>query len=141
MAEKAPPTEPPAVAEAKETNLIENAPPPEPKARREAAATASDTAPATARAGERVTTLYGSFRLRLASYRQPANAEKGWRILSKKHKDLLSALNYAVAEVDLGAEKGIYHRLETGPFGSLEEAAATCAEIKSRGDSCVVVRP
>ncbi|MEE8172808.1 MAG: SPOR domain-containing protein [Alphaproteobacteria bacterium] len=150
MAEKAPPTEPSAVAAAKETNLIESAPPLEPEARREAApqtqaaeaaATANETASATARAGERVTTLYGSFRLRLASYRQPANAEKGWRILSKKHKDLLSALNYAVAEVDLGAEKGIYHRLETGPFGSLEEAAATCAEIKSRGDSCVVVRP
>ena len=146
--------------EVKETNLIESPPPPEPEA---ASATVAQTAtaeapvndtaadkpvsttpepaPATARAGERVEILIGSFRLRLASYRQPANAEKGWDILSAKHSDLLANFNYAVAEVDLGAEKGIYHRLEAGPAGSLAEAQAVCAEIKVRGDNCVVVQP
>ncbi len=99
------------------------------------------TVTATARVGERVATLEGSYRLRLASYRNPANADKGWLILTKKHADLLANFNYAVAEVDLGAEKGIYHRLETGPAGSLEEANVICSEIKSRGDSCVVVQP
>jgi TPR repeat protein len=94
-----------------------------------------------ARAGERVATLEGSFRLRLASYRKPENAEKGWSILTKKYGALLTGLNYAVAEADLGAEKGIYHRLEAGPIDSLDEAKAICAEITSRGDSCVVVRP
>ena len=161
MAETAPSAEPAAEAEEKVTNLIEReaptepeapaepAPPepaaepvpPEPAAEPVAETVASESAPATARAGERVSTLIGSFRLRLASYRQPANAEKGWRILSEKHNDLLFSFNYAVSEVDLGAEKGIYHRLEAGPAGSREEAAAICAEIKSRGDSCVVVRP
>ncbi len=135
VAEEAPAAEAEAEAETQETNLIENAPPePEPE-------TPDEAAPATARAGGRVTTLSGSFRLRLASYRKPENAEKGWRILSKKHQDLLSSFNYAVAEVDLGVDKGIYHRLEAGPAGSLEEAAAICAEIKSHGDSCVAVKP
>ena len=153
--QEAPPEMPAAEAEAdvKETNLIENAPPPEPEtpardaatenesATEDATETASGEAPATARAGERVETLIGSFRLRLASYRQPANAGKGWRILSTKHKDLLASFNYAVTEVDLGADKGIFHRLEAGPAGSLAEAQALCAEIKARGDSCVVVQP
>ena len=139
-----PPAEPEPEPEMKETNLIESAPPPEPEPAPLSAAVkaaGAETAPATARAGGRVETLNGSFRMRLASYRKPANAEKGWRILSQKHDDLLGAFNYAVAEVDLGAGKGIYHRLEAGPAGSLNEAAAICAEIKARGDSCVVVRP
>ena len=147
-AAEAPPGEPEPQPEMKETNLIESAPEPEPEPPAEPTpqtaavdAAGAETAPATARAGGRVETLSGSFRMRLAAYRQPANAEKGWRILSQKHEDLLGAFNYAVAEVDLGAEKGIYHRLEAGPAGSLNEAAAICAEIKARGDSCVVVRP
>ena len=103
--------------------------------------TAMAAAPATARTGERVETLIGSFRLRLASYRQPANAETGWTILSTKHSDLLAGFNYAIAEVDLGAEKGIYHRLEAGPARLLAEVQALCAQIKARGDNCVVVGP
>ena len=166
MAEKAPPEAAAAKVEVKETNLIKSAPPPEPAAPSDATAqtaateepageiatqnktateieteTSTAAAPATARAGERVENLIGSFRLRLASYRQPANAEKGWGILSTKHSDLLAIFNYAVAEVDLGADKGIYHRLEAGPVGFLAEAQALCAEIKVRGDNCVVVRP
>ena len=84
------------------------------------------TAAETAQAGERVPSLGNSFRVRLASYRKPANATKGWKILSNKHEDLLAPLNHAVAEVDLGAEKGIYHRLEAGPLGSLAEAKELC---------------
>ncbi len=99
------------------------------------------SAPATAGAGERVTSLAGSFRVRLASYRKPENADKGWVILSRKYPGPLAALNYAVAEVDLGAEMGIFHRLFAGPLGSLAEADAICAEIKSGGDSCVAVKP
>ena len=166
MAERAPPEAMAAKDEVKEANLIESALPPEPEAPSEAAVqtaateepadeiavqnkiateieteTAMAAAPATARAGERVETLIGSFRLRLASYRQPANAEKGWTILSTKHSDLLAGYNYAIAEVDLGAEKGIYHRLEAGPARLLAEAQALCAQIKARGDNCVVVGP
>ena len=95
----------------------------------------------TAPAGEQVASLTGSFRVRLASYRKPPNAHKGWKILANKYVDLLGNLNYALAEVDLGAEKGIYHRLEAGPFGSLAEAQVICAEIKSRKDGCVTVKP
>ncbi len=101
----------------------------------------STTRPVTAKAGERVTSLDGSFRVRLASYRKPKNADKGWIILSKKYSGLLAGLNYSVAEVDLGSEKGVFHRLFAGPLGSLEEAKAICAKTKSDGDSCVAVKP
>ncbi len=162
MEERAPPETAAAKAGVKEINLIGSAPPTEPEAPSEptaqivateksagetatqeqdktAAATAA--APETARVGKRVESLIGSFRLRLASYRQSANAEKGWAILSTKHSDLLASFNYAVAEVNLGADMGIYHRLEAGPARFLAEAQALCAEIKARGDNCVVVVP
>ena len=146
--EAAPETE----LEVEETNLIESEPPPEPESPVEPAqqpkvkeaapeAALDEAPPATVPAGGKVDSLSGSYRVRLASYQRPANAEKGWRILSQKHGDLLGGFNYAVAEVDLGADKGIYHRLEVGPAGSLNEAAAICAELKARGDNCVIVRP
>ncbi|MBT5675453.1 MAG: hypothetical protein HOJ07_07170 [Rhodospirillaceae bacterium] len=148
LAESAPP-EPAAPVEAA-PSPVEPEPQPEPEAKIVEQATESDkqestgdtsSAPATAQAGELVTSLGGSFRVRLASYRQPENAHKGWNILSKKYPGPLAGLNYAIAEVDLGTEKGIFHRLEAGPLGSLAEANAICAEIKSGGDSCVAVKP
>jgi TPR repeat protein len=156
---EAAPEEPPAAAEEAppaETSMAESSPPepevaetvPEPEVvetavevEREEASADPVTTPETVQAGERVPSLGNSFRVRLASYRKPASATKGWKILSNKHEDLLAPLNHAVAEVDLGAEKGIYHRLEAGPLGSLAEAKELCAEIKSRGDSCVAVKP
>ena len=91
--------------------------------------------------GEQVASLTGNFRVQLASYRKPISAHKGWKILANKYIDLLGSLNYALAEVNLGAEKGIYHRLEAGPLGSLAEAQIICAKIQSRKDSCITVKP
>jgi len=127
-------TKPEAPAAALEVKNVEKAVP-------QAETIGSEAATMTAPAGEQVASLTGSFRVRLASYRKPPNAHKGWKILANKYVDLLGNLNYALAEVDLGAEKGIYHRLEAGPFGSLAEAQVICAEIKSRKDGCVTVKP
>ena len=101
----------------------------------------SEAPSATAAPGERVDSLAGSHRVRLASYKIPSNVDKGWSVLSQKHADLLGALNYAAARVDLGPEKGVFYRLEAGPLGSADESAAVCAEIKRRGGSCLAVRP
>ena len=38
---------------------------------------------------------------------------------------------------DLGA-KGIYYRTMVGPFGSTEEAARFCGNLKSAGGQCVI---
>jgi len=94
----------------------------------------------TAAPGKQVSSLAGSHRVRLASYRDPSNALPGWKTLTRKYGDVLRELNWALAEVDLG-DKGVYHRLEAGPLGSREEAKAVCAEIKAGGDSCLAVKP
>lgn len=94
----------------------------------------------TAAPGKQVSSLAGSHRVRLASYRDPSNGPLGWKTLTRKYGDALLELNWAMAEVDLG-DKGVYHRLEAGPLGSREEAIAVCAEIKAGGDSCLAVKP
>ncbi|MFP6689441.1 MAG: tetratricopeptide repeat protein [Alphaproteobacteria bacterium] len=140
-----PPAEPEPEPEMRETNLIESAPPPEPEPAPLSAAVkaaGAETAPATA-PGRRAREI-AERQFPYAARFLPQAGEYGKRLahpVAKKHDDLLGAFNYAVAEVDLGADKGIYHRLEAGPAGSLNEAAAICVEIKARGDSCVVVRP
>lgn len=91
--------------------------------------------------GSEAVSLEKAVRVRLASYREPGNAEKGWQILFKKHRDLLGSLKHTVVQVDLGPEKGVFHRLEAGPLPSGARAEAVCAEIKRRGDSCLAVRP
>lgn len=96
---------------------------------------------ATAPPGDQVRSLIGSYRVRLASYREADNAKEGWVILRKRFADTLGPLNFAVARADLGPDKGVYYRLEAGPLGSAQEAGAICKEIESRGESCVTVEP
>jgi TPR repeat protein len=140
VAQEAPPASAAAEPDTGESTPPEAAPEPPVTKQSEGGETKQD-AQATAVAGERVASLDDSFRIRLASYRIPENAHKGWKILSKRHRDLLATLNYTVAEVDLGADKGVFHRLEAGPLGSLAEAKAICVAIKSSGDSCLAVQP
>lgn len=86
--------------------------------------------------------LAESLRIRLASYRDRAKAEKGWKILSHRYSDLLGSLSYTLQPVDLGPGKGKFLRLEAGPLTSLAQANELCAEIERRGgDDCVTVRP
>jgi len=104
------------------------------------ASTGTSSGSRTAPPGKQVSSLAGSHRVRLASYRDPSNGTLGWKTLTRKYGDALRELNWAMAEVDLG-DKGVYHRLEAGPLGSREEAIAVCAEIKAGGDSCLAVKP
>ena len=81
------------------------------------------------------------YRVRLAAFRTVARTNKGWEILSGAHPDLLGALQLSVERVDLGAEKGVFFRLELGPLGGAGAARALCAKLKLRDVDCVVVRP
>ncbi|MBT4428131.1 MAG: tetratricopeptide repeat protein [Rhodospirillaceae bacterium] len=74
----------------------------------------------------------------LASYRSEKDAERGWKSLKKRHEDLLGELSSRVNEVDLGAGKGIYFRVEAGPISNLKSAEDLCKKLKSRKMFCTV---
>ena len=82
-----------------------------------------------------------AYRVRLAAYRSTENLAKGWKILRRAHTDLLGKLQSSRHRVDLGADKGVFHRLEVGPLANRAAAAALCTALKARKVDCIVVAP
>ncbi len=80
----------------------------------------------------------GMFGIHLASYRQPANAPKGWAVLLKSHQEVLSHVSPKLKEVSIPG-KGEYLRLIAGPYHSADEAQKACVKVKSQGTYCTVM--
>ncbi len=74
----------------------------------------------------------------LASYRDPRNAQAGWRELLASEPEALAGLEPRLAQTDLG-ERGIFLRLKAGPFDSPEAAGAHCARLEADGHWCAPV--
>lgn len=79
------------------------------------------------------------YTVQLASYRSEAEATAGWQTLTTEQRDLLAKLPHAVAKADLGADKGIYYRLQAGAFGDRQAAKALCSDLQTRSIDCMVV--
>ncbi|MHA7815712.1 MAG: tetratricopeptide repeat protein [Pseudohaliea sp.] len=137
----------PALSEAPPEPVVE-APAPASPARRDGAMgedTVTEAPVAEAATGEPTSPagaadLAGSYRLRLAAYRESANAERGWRTLLARHGAVLAGLQHELVPVVLG-ERGRFLRLEAGPFASLAAARAACEAIRDRGDDCLALAP
>ncbi len=77
----------------------------------------------------------GSKSVHLASYRNEAQAERGWQILSSRYGQL-APLQHGVTRASIPG-KGTYYRLmATGLSDSA--ASSLCAELKRRGQFCEV---
>ena len=70
--------------------------------------------------------------------RTPEEAAKEWSRLQKTLGAALEGLSLTVEGVDLGT-KGIYHRVQAGPFPDKAAASAKCAAIKAMKQDCLVV--
>jgi len=82
----------------------------------------------------------GGFRVQLAAYRSPNAAATGWQTLKTRHEDLLGAIESTVVQVNLG-ERGVFHRLQAGPYTSRAAAANACTALRTRDQACLVVSP
>lgn len=81
----------------------------------------------------------GAVQVRLASVRTPEAARSEWARLKRDNADLLGNLSGVAVRTDLG-EKGIYYRVEAGPFDSTAAAERVCSELKKRGLGCILAR-
>lgn len=81
----------------------------------------------------------GAVALHLASYKQSANAERGWRQLSGANADLLGGTRPIVRQADVPG-KGMFYRLYAGPIASMEDARALCRALKARNVYCAPMR-
>jgi hypothetical protein len=82
--------------------------------------------------------IAGGFGVQIASYRDAGNVEPGWIALRQRHKPLLNGVSHVITPVDLGAGKGVYHRLIAGPFPARTTAEQLCRSIRVRGATCLV---
>jgi hypothetical protein len=77
-------------------------------------------------------------RIQLAAVKNADEAPKEWGRLQQTLGTQLDGLVLTVETVDLGA-KGIYHRIQAGPFADKAAAAAKCSVIKQMKQDCLVV--
>jgi TPR repeat protein len=77
-------------------------------------------------------------RIQLAAVRKPEEAPKEWARLQHALGVVLAGLSLTVESVDLGA-KGIYHRVQAGPFPDKASAAAKCQAIQALKQDCLIV--
>jgi Flp pilus assembly protein TadD len=113
-----------------------------------ATTTASATAPAAAGADSAASSMTVTaktidaakiYTVQIASYRSEQEASARWQALTTKQSDLLGKLPHAVAKADLGAEKGVFYRLQAGSFSDRNAAKALCSDLKNHSIDCMVV--
>ena len=81
----------------------------------------------------------GGTRIQLASVRETEAAQREWARLVRQHADILGGLAPQFVTADLG-ERGVFVRLQAGPFAGSDAAQAACNVLRARGAGCNVVR-
>ncbi len=82
----------------------------------------------------------GGFRVQVASFRSEESADKEWNRLLRRHRDLLGSVKHIIDRADLGAERGVFYRVQIGPFPDRAAASDLCAKLRAREASCIVVK-
>jgi cell division protein FtsN len=83
----------------------------------------------------------GSWRVQVGAFKSRDQAEDEWRRISAKAGDVLAGLEPTIESVDLGADKGIYHRLQLASLADRAASEALCAKLSAVGIGCLVVKP
>jgi hypothetical protein len=81
----------------------------------------------------------GGYLVQISSEKNEADAQASYRAMQNKFPAALRSRPPVIKRADLGS-KGVYYRTMVGPFGSTEEAAKFCGNLKSAGGQCVVQR-
>ena len=79
-----------------------------------------------------------AFVVQLASVEVEERIDREWQRLREAFPDLLANRELLVEAADLG-DRGVYHRIQTGPFTSQGDAEALCAALRGRNQDCLVV--
>jgi hypothetical protein len=98
--------------------------------------TGAAAAPAPAPAND-APTAAGNYRVQLAALKTEADAKTAWKRLAAKYPDILAPLAMHIEKVDLGT-KGIYYRVQAGPFTDKNAARDICAKLTPKGQPCLV---
>ena len=79
------------------------------------------------------------WRIQLAALKSPQEAEAFWRTQQALHPDLLQRLTLGIEPVQVNGKP--YFRVRVGPLPDEGAAINLCANIRARGQACLLVRP
>lgn len=81
-----------------------------------------------------------SYKVQIASFKSVSDAEKSWKSTSKRYSNVLKGYKHYIVSKDIPG-KGIFQRLQVGPFMSKDSAQKACADFKDAGMNCFVINP
>ncbi len=84
--------------------------------------------------------IVGGFRIQLATLADPGTASTAWQDLQTAHPKILGSRQMILVDLNLGY-RGVFHRLEAGPFETLTAAWEACIALVRRRQGCVVSQP
>ncbi|MFP6729526.1 MAG: hypothetical protein VCD50_05065 [Alphaproteobacteria bacterium] len=76
----------------------------------------------------------------VASFRTMGAAAIQWDTIRKRHTDLLGGLSVELVHIDLGANKGVWVRVQAGPLADMAAAISLCAALQAEDVYCAPVR-
>ena len=79
------------------------------------------------------------YRVQLASMGSSDLAQRHWELLRAKNAELLGDMTLTLEKANLGA-RGIFYRIQIGPFPNEATAEDMCLQLKARRQDCLVVR-
>jgi hypothetical protein len=77
--------------------------------------------------------------IQLSALSSASAAERAWSIAKKKNPGLLRARTLSVERANV-PKKGVYYRVQSGPFADSGSAKRLCDALKRRKQGCFVVR-
>lgn len=83
----------------------------------------------------------GAWHIQLGAARSSDEAGREWGRLQRAAPDVLGVLTLRVQRADLGGSKGVFYRVQAGPFSDEAGAASACAKLKGVQIDCLTVKP
>lgn len=77
--------------------------------------------------------------VQVSAQRNEADAQASYRAMQSKFPAVLGSHTPVIKRADLG-DKGVFYRAMVGPFGTADEAAQFCGNLKNAGGQCVIHR-
>jgi hypothetical protein len=84
-----------------------------------------------------------TWRAQIASFRTLPGAKRAWNELQQTFAEEFAGLQPDIVRVDLGPERGVYHRLRVTPLAGRDAAFAFCNRLKSKSSkqACIPLSP
>lgn len=79
------------------------------------------------------------YHVQLASMGSPELAQRHWELLRAENTELLGDMTLFLEEANLGT-RGIFYRVQIGPFPNEATAEDMCLQLKAQRLDCLVVR-